>query len=80
MKKDLKTSDILKYLDQYMTKEYAWKTENEINLQNFFKFIAEQVQLKNIYQLGIRIKSVYLARNVSEKNSKENQCLVFFFC
>jgi len=50
-----------------MTKEYAWKTENEINLQNFFKFIAEQVQVKNIYQLGIRIKSVYLARNVSEK-------------
>ncbi len=66
IKKNLKTSDILKYLDQYMTKEYAWKTENEINLNDFLKYIAEQVQVKNIYQLGIRIKSVYLARNVSK--------------
>ena len=68
IRKDLKSSDILKYLDQYMTKQYAWKTENEINLENFLKFIAEQVHVKNIYQLGIRIKSVYLARNVSEQN------------
>jgi hypothetical protein len=66
IKKNLKTSDILKYLDQYMTKEYAWKTENEINLNDFLKYIAEQVQVKDIYQLGIRIKSVYLARNVSK--------------
>ncbi|CAF1164398.1 unnamed protein product [Adineta ricciae] len=63
VKKDLKSSDILKYLDQYMTKEGAWKTENELNLSNFLKFTAEQVNVKNIYQLGIRIKSVYLARN-----------------
>jgi spore coat protein CotH len=67
IKKDLKSSDILKYLDQYMTKEYAWKTENEISLEHFLKFIAEQVHVKNIYLLGIRIKSVYLARNVSLK-------------
>jgi hypothetical protein len=65
VKKDLKTSDVLKYLDQYMTREYAWKTTEEINLEDFLKFIAEQVHVKNIYQLGIRIKSVYLARNVS---------------
>ncbi|CAF1197482.1 unnamed protein product [Adineta steineri] len=63
IKKDFKSSDILKYLDQFMTKEYAWKTENELNLEHFLKFIAEQVHVKNIYQLGIRIKSVYLARN-----------------
>jgi hypothetical protein len=50
-----------------MTKEYAWKTENEINLENFLKFIAEQIHVKNIYQLGIRIKNVYLARSVSGK-------------
>lgn len=48
-----------------MTKEYAWKNEKEINFEDFLKFIAEQLQVKNIYQLGIRIKSVYLARNVS---------------
>ena len=65
IKKDLKTSDILKYLDQYMTKEYAWKSENEINLEDFLKFITKQISVKNISQLGIRIKSVYLARNVS---------------
>jgi len=65
IRKDLKSSDILKYLDQYMTKEYAWKTDNEINPEHFLKFIAEQVHVKNIYQLGIRIKSVYLARTVS---------------
>jgi len=65
IRKDLKSSDILKYLDQYMTKEYAWKTNNEINPEQFLKFIAEQVHVKNIYQLGIRIKSVYLARTVS---------------
>lgn len=65
MRKDLKSSDILKYLDQYMTKEYAWKNDKEINLDDFLKFIAEKVQVKSIYQLGIRIKTVYLARNVS---------------
>jgi hypothetical protein len=67
IKKDLKSSDILKYLDQYMTKESAWKSENEINLEQFFKYITKQVQVKNISQLGIRMKSVYLARNVSIK-------------
>ncbi len=56
-----------------MTREYAWKSENEINLENFLKFIAEQIHVKNISQLGIRIKSVYLARNVSLKtNDKIN--------
>lgn len=64
VRKDLKSSDILKYLDQYMTKEYAWKNDKEINLDDFLKFIAEKVQVKSIYQLGIRIKTVYLARNV----------------
>ncbi|UJR23006.1 hypothetical protein I4U23_026032 [Adineta vaga] len=63
IRKDLKSSDILKYLDQYMTKECVWKTENELNLPHFLKFVAEQVHVKNISQLGIRIKSVYLARN-----------------
>jgi len=48
-----------------MTKEYAWKNDKEINLDDFLKFIAEKVQVKSIYQLGIRIKTVYLARNVS---------------
>jgi hypothetical protein len=48
-----------------MTKEYAWKSESEINLEHFLKFVAEQVHVKNISQLGIRIKSAYLARNVS---------------
>lgn len=64
IKKELKSSDILKYLDQYMTKAYAWKNDKEIHLDSFLKFVAEKVQAKNIYQLGIRIKSVYLARNV----------------
>ncbi|CAF3462891.1 unnamed protein product [Rotaria sp. Silwood1] len=63
IKKDLKSSDVLKYLDQYMTKEFAWKTENEINVEHFFKFIAKQIHVKDIYQLGIRMKSAYLARN-----------------
>ncbi|CAF2638065.1 unnamed protein product [Rotaria sp. Silwood2] len=63
IKKDLKTSDVLKYLDQYMTKESVWKTENEINVEHFFKFIAKQIHVKDIYQLGIRMKSAYLARN-----------------
>ncbi|CAF0749457.1 unnamed protein product [Rotaria sordida] len=72
IKKDLKSSDILKYLDQYMTKESVWKTENEINIENFFKFIAKQVQVKNIYQLGIRMKSAYLARNCI-KSMQANQ-------
>ena len=65
IKKDIRSTDVLKYLDQYMTQESAWKTENEINSEEFLKFIAKQVHVKNIYQLGIRIKSVYLARNVS---------------
>jgi hypothetical protein len=64
IRKDLKSADILKYLDQYMTKEYAWKTEKDIQLDDFLRYIAEQVQVKHIYQLGVRIKSVYLARNV----------------
>ncbi|CAM4781327.1 unnamed protein product [Rotaria magnacalcarata] len=63
IKKDLKISDVLKYLDQYMTKETAWKNENELNVDQFLKFIAEQVHVKNINQLGIRMKSAYLARN-----------------
>ena len=65
IKKDLKSSDVLKYLDQYMTKEYAWKNDTEINLEHFLRFVAEQIHVKNISQLGIRIKSAYLARNVS---------------
>lgn len=54
-----------------MTKEYAWKNETEINFESFLKFIAEQIHIKNIYQLGIRIKSVYLARHVSNKKKKD---------
>jgi hypothetical protein len=50
-----------------MTKEYAWKTDTEINLEHFLKFVAEQVHVNNISQLGIRMKSIYLARNVSLK-------------
>ena len=65
IKKDLRTSDVLKYLDQYMTKQYAWKSETEIPLEHFMRFIASEVQVKNISQLGIRMKSAYLARNVS---------------
>ncbi len=68
IRKDLKSSDVLKYLDQYMTKEYTWKNDTEINLEHFFKYVAEQVHVKNIFQLGIRMKSVYLARNVSSND------------
>ena len=64
--KQFKSADILKYLDQYMTKEGAWKMESEISMGGFLRFIADQVKVKNIYQLGIRIKSIYLARNVSD--------------
>ena len=74
--KQFKTADILKYLDQYMTKEAAWKVESDINMEDFLRFIAEQVQVKNIYQLGIRIKSVYLARNVSDWARKTNPPVV----
>ena len=62
IRKDLKSSDILKYLDQYMTKEHSWISEKDIQIIDFLKFIGEQIQVKHIYQLGIRIKSVYLAR------------------
>ena len=71
VRKDLKCADVLKYLDQYMTKEHAWRMEKDIQLEDFLKFIAEQVQVKSVYQLGIRIKSVYLARNV-RRETKAN--------
>lgn len=64
IKKDLKSADVLKYLDQYMTKKSVWKNENDIDMKDFFQFIAKDVSVKNLSQLGIRMKSVYFARSV----------------
>ena len=65
IRKDLKSSDVLKYLEQFMTKEHAWQSEKEIHLDDFLKFICEQLRVKHPVQLAIRMKSIYLARNVS---------------
>ena len=82
IKKDLKSADVLKYLDQYMTKNSVWKSENDIDVKDFFQFIAKEVSVKNISQLGIRMKSVYFARNVcpmSERLFAFRERSKFFF-
>lgn len=65
IRKDLKSADVLKFLEQFMTKQRAWKSEVEMNLDEFLRFVCEQIRVSHPGQLGIRLKSIYLARNVN---------------
>jgi hypothetical protein len=62
---NLKTSDVMRYLQKFITKQHGWSINTEINTEEFLKFIAQQLSITNVYELGIRIKSPYLPRTVS---------------
>ncbi|CAF0729244.1 unnamed protein product, partial [Didymodactylos carnosus] len=59
---NVRTSDVLKFLDEFMTKQHCWNSANDINVEQFLLFMASKLNITNINELGVRIKNPYLPR------------------
>lgn len=61
---NITTIQILKYLENYMTKENLWR--EKVDLKKFIAYLCEEHGCEIPYELGIRIQSVGLAISVSK--------------